>query len=51
MKGHGAISYDSSNRKFVAVGYGNLGGPDPDLPGAAIDNAIYTGSFFLNGTE
>jgi hypothetical protein len=51
LKGHGAISYDSSNKMFVAVGYDNLGGYGIQTSVAAIDNAIYTGSFLLNGTE
>jgi hypothetical protein len=51
LRAAGAVTYDSSKKKFVAIGYDNLGGYAIETADAAVDNAVYTGSFFLNGTE
>jgi hypothetical protein len=44
----GAVTYDSVRKKFVTVGFDNLGGYAMET---SADNAVYTGSFNLNGTE
>ena len=51
LRALGAVTYDSGRKKFVTVGYDNLGGYAIETSDTSVDNAVYTGSFFLNGTE